>query len=399
MEIRTITAGAREADVERAAHAAQVARERLIAAGYMVQTLRLALTATGSNRCGDFATIAQAAEEQAIAAGFDCISIGVVDGDRLAALPEAIGATESLFASAQIVGTDGGIRHETIHAAAQAIAAIGASTPDGLGNLRFTASACVAPGSPFFPAAYHDGGAPWIAIGPEAAALAVQAAELRMKNEALRHDSDRAQFSILNSQFSILTRLIEQHDAQITTALKGLVAQTGVRFAGCDWSLTPYPDPTRSVGAAIEALSEVPFGAWGTLAAVRTLTSAIRTARVTQLGFSGVMLSVLEDTTLARRNAERRYTLRDLLAFSAVCGTGLDTIPLPGDTTPEQIAGVLTEVAALATALRKPLTARLLPLPGLQPGDWIRFDQASDPRVAEYFCASRVMRIAYSTEG
>jgi len=399
MQIRTITAGAREADVERAAHAAQVARERLIAAGYMVQTLRLALTATGSNRCGDFATIAQAAEEQAIAAGFDCISIGVVDGDRLAALPEAIGATESLFASAQIVGADGGIRHETIHAAAQAIAAIGASTPDGLGNLRFTASACVAPGSPFFPAAYHDGGAPWIAIGPEAAALAVQAAELRMKNEALRHDSDRAQFSILNSQFSILTRLIEHHDAQITTALKGLDAQTGVRFAGCDWSLTPYPDPTRSVGAAIEALSEVPFGAWGTLAAVRALTSAIRTARVTQLGFSGVMLSVLEDTTLARRNAEGRYTLRDLLAFSAVCGTGLDTIPLPGDTTPEQIAGVLTEVAALATALRKPLTARLLPLPGLQPGDWIRFDRASDPRVAEYFCASRVMRIAYSTEG
>ena len=54
MQIRTITAGAREADVERAAHAAQVARERLIAAGYMVQTLRLALTATGSNRCGDF---------------------------------------------------------------------------------------------------------------------------------------------------------------------------------------------------------------------------------------------------------------------------------------------------------------------------------------------------------
>jgi uncharacterized protein (UPF0210 family) len=401
MEIRTITAGAREADLERAAHAAQAARERLASAGYTVQTLRLALAATGSNRCGDFATIAQGAEEQALAAGFDCVSIGVVDYDRLSALPEAIQATESLFASAQIAGADG-IRHETIRAAAEAIAAIGASTPDGLGNMRFAASACVAPGSPFFPAAYHDGGAPWIAVGPEAASLAVEATQFNKDQETRRpgdqetNDARSASHSLsplLPVPFSRLTALIEHHDADIGMALKDVEAHTGVRFAGCDWSLAPRPDPACSAGAAIEAFSGVPFGAWGTLAAVRALTSAIRAARVTQLGFSGVMLPVLEDTTLARRNAEGRYTLRDLLAFSAVCGTGLDTIPLPGDTTPGQITGVLTEVAALAVALRKPLTARLLPLPGLQAGDLTRFEHAGDPRVVRYFCASRVMRV------
>ena len=59
MEIRTITAGAREEDVEQAARAAMRARERLTAAGYAVQTLRLALAATGFNSCGDFATIAR----------------------------------------------------------------------------------------------------------------------------------------------------------------------------------------------------------------------------------------------------------------------------------------------------------------------------------------------------
>ena len=56
MHIRTITAGAREADLGRAGQAAQRARERLMAAGYQVQTLRLTLTAGGSNRCADFAT-------------------------------------------------------------------------------------------------------------------------------------------------------------------------------------------------------------------------------------------------------------------------------------------------------------------------------------------------------
>ena len=399
MQIRTITAGAREADIDRVARAAQLARERLIAAGYTVQTLRLALVATGANRCGDFATIAQGAEEQALDAGFDSISIGVVDSERLRALPEALAATTSLFASAQIASADGSIRHESIRAAAQAIAEISAGTPDGLGNLRFAASACVAPGSPFFPAAYHDGGAPWVAIGPEAATLAVQATSDGM-GEAFAQNEAQQQSSVISANASPLrpltqfTALIEQHDAAITAALSDLERETGVRFAGCDWSLAPRPDPACSIGAAIETLSGVPFGAWGTLAAVRALTSAIRAAQVTQLGFSGVMLPVLEDATLAQRNAEGRYTLRDLLAFSAVCGTGLDTIPLPGDTTPEQIAAVLHEVAALAVALRKPLTARLLPMPELRAGDLTRFGQSDDPRVAQYFCDSQVMAIS-----
>src|SRR5947199_41258 len=67
--------------------------------------------------------------------------------------------------------------------AAGATVAIGATTPGGLGNMRFAALAGVAPGSPFLPAAYHDGVAPWNAVGPEAAALAIQAtADCRLQN-------------------------------------------------------------------------------------------------------------------------------------------------------------------------------------------------------------------------
>ncbi len=386
MEIRTITAGAREEDLARAAAAAQAARERLNAAGYAVQTLRVALATSGSNRCGDFAAIAQAAEEQALAAGFDYLSIGLLDDERLAALPEAIVATAGLFASAPIADAEGRLRPATIRLAAEAIAKIGANTEHGFGNLRFAASAFVGPGSPFFPAAYHAGGAPWLAVGPEAAALAVEAT----KNQEPRTNNQAGTSqSVLGSWFSVLpslTTLIEQHDARIAAALGGLEAATGVPFAGCDWSLAPHPDPRRSVGAAVEALAGVPFGGWGTLAGVRALTAAIRAANVRQLGFSGVMLPVLEDAVLARRNAEGRYTLRDLLAFSAVCGTGLDTIPLAGDVAPAQLAGVLREVATLAATLRKPLTARLLPIPGMVAGDMTTFD-------FPYFVNTRVMDV------
>jgi len=390
MEIRTITAGAREADIACAAQAAQLARKRLEAAGYVVQSLRLALSISGSNRCADFATVAQGAEQQALDAGFDCVSIGRVDIERLGQLADGIAATQALFASARIAGRDGRADHAAIRAAAQAIIAISAATEHGFGNLRFAALACVAPGSPFFPAAFHHGDGPWIAVGPEAAALAVEA----IANCKLQI----ADWAPLNLQSGVLRAnlqsAIEKHDARIAAALKDVEAETRVYFAGCDWSLAPHPDPARSIGAAIEQLSGVPFGAWGTLAAVRALTSAIRSARVTQLGFSGVMLPVLEDPILAQRNAEGRYTLRDLLAFSAVCGTGLDTIPLPGDSTVEQISGVLEELAALAGALRKPLTARLLPMPGLQAGDLTTFAAISDSPMAGGLCDSRVMRIA-----
>src|SRR5215213_8819149 len=175
MEIRTITAGAREADIERAGQAAQLARKRLETAGYVVQSLRLALSTSGSNRCADFATVAQGAEQQALDAGFDCVSIGRVGIERLGQLAEGIAATQRLFASARIAGRDGIADQAAIRAAAQAIIAIGAATEHGFGNMRFAALACVAPGSPFFPAAFHHADGPSIAVGPEAAALAVEA--------------------------------------------------------------------------------------------------------------------------------------------------------------------------------------------------------------------------------
>jgi uncharacterized protein (UPF0210 family) len=42
------------------------------------------------------------------------------------------------------------------------------------------------------------------------------------------------------------------------------------------------------------------------------LTATIRGCAVTQLGFSGIMLPVVEDATLAQRALNGCYTLRDL---------------------------------------------------------------------------------------
>jgi uncharacterized protein len=86
------------------------------------------------------------------------------------------------------------------------------------------------------------------------------------------------------------------------------------------------------------------------------------------------MLPILEDSVLAQRWSEGHLHVDALLAYSAVCGTGLDTIPLPGDITQEQVERILGDVASLAFKWHKPLSARLQPSAGKKAGDMTAFD-------------------------
>jgi uncharacterized protein (UPF0210 family) len=128
------------------------------------------------------------------------------------------------------------------------------------------------------------------------------------------------------------------------------------------------------------------LGLHGSLAAAAILADAMDRAQFRRVGFCGLMLPMLEDAVLAQRAAEGTLGVRDLLLYSAVCGTGLDTVPLPGDTTADEIYPLLLDLACLAQRLDKPLTARLMPIPGKKAGDPTGFDFA-------YFANSRVMAL------
>jgi uncharacterized protein (UPF0210 family) len=98
------------------------------------------------------------------------------------------------------------------------------------------------------------------------------------------------------------------------------------------------------------------------------------------------MLPVLEDQVLAQRSGEGLYGLDSLLLYSAVCGTGLDTVPLPGDVSVDELAAILLDVSTLALVADKPLTARLMPIPGKQAGELTDFD-------FPYFANGRVLDV------
>ncbi|MBI4786917.1 MAG: DUF711 family protein [Chloroflexi bacterium] len=352
----------------------QQARDDFARAGLPIQTARLATQPIPEIAPRDLTQFARELQAAAQAHGLDYVSLGAPRADhRLAplevidAIPAALAATENVFGSVQFASHENGINLRAVMATARALRALSDLKPDGFGAFRFAALANCPPHSPFFPVAYHQGDEPCFAVATEGAPLAVQAF-----GEAQNLDQARAN----------LIHAVERTAQQIAILGNQLAARFGIRLAGIDFSLAPFPEESQSIGAACERLTGAQFGERGTLFAAGFITDCLNRAHFPRTGFSGLMLPVLEDATLAARSGS--YTLDSLLLYSTVCGTGLDTIPLPGDSSAEQIAAILLDLGTLAVKLNKPLTARLIPLAGLRAGDLTQFDY-------EYVTNARVL--------
>lgn len=282
------------------------------------------------------------------------------DAGWLNQLPDIIATHENLFVSAEIADTAGQVDVGRCSAVAEIIRRLSIMKRDGSVNLQFGALANCHPGIPYFPAAYHSGGAPHFAIAVEAADL-----PLTIFKES---GSSKNPKSLLQAQ-EILTQLIEQEALSLSTTAKELEMEHGITFSGIDFTLAPFPTPERSIGAALESMGLSRLGAPGSIFASALLADAVGKADFPRCGFSGLMFPVLEDTIVATWAGEGHLSLNDLLSYAAVCGAGLDVIPLPGDIKQDTLAGVLLDVAGLSVRLDKPLTARLMPMPSLAAGD------------------------------
>jgi len=232
--------------------------------------------------------------------------------------------------------------------------ALSKALPGGEANFRFTAAANCPPG-PFFPVAYHRGPVGF-SIGLETPRLLQQAFEQAKDIK----DAQEKLFDLMETELKPIERFAES-----------IERAENREYFGIDTS--PAPSKDASIGAAIEALTKVPFGSSSTLAACAAITEVLKALRIKICGYSGLMLPVLEDPVLATRAAEGRYTVRELLLYSSVCGTGLDVVPLAGDTSVDQLAALIRDVGTLSTKLRKPLSARLFLIPGKKAGDHAEF--------------------------
>ena len=345
------------------------------AAGYEVQTVRLATIPfpklLGEKQINDLPKLVEQLEQLIQQVGIAYASLGpaLPESPRsYEVIPDAIAASQNIFFDGVMADKSIGISLAAIKACANVIVKSAPIDPNGFANLRFAALANVKAGSPFFPAAYHErSDQPAFAIATEAADLAVDAF---------------SQAKTLEIGRQTLIAEIEKHGKQLSKVAQSL----DCKFGGIDFSLGPFPAEAQSLGTAFERMGVPRVGLHGSLAAAAILTEAIDRANFPRTGFSGLMMPVLEDATLAKRAADGTLSVKDVLLYSAVCGTGLDTIPLPGDTTVDQIIPLLLDLSALALRLDKPLTARLMPVPGKKAGDPTSFDFG-------FFANSKVMAL------
>jgi len=366
-KVRAITAFVRldrstyEAQIAEAMKVLNAARADFASHGYQTQTVRIVTQ--------PFAQLVKGlSDEQALAflkalddlsqkEGF-AANVGPAmlhDADDPAAmhlLATVLSTLPNLNASA-IIADDDGIHWKTIRETAKLVRYVTDHSPRSQGNFQFTATAMVKPLGPFYPGAYHIGAGKVFSLGFEGANVVQQ-----VFGET--HGDFDASVAELTRQLTIHARVGEEVGNKVA-------ASSGWTFAGVD--PTPAPLGDTSIGDAIERYTGAKFGSSGTMTAALAITTAVKALPVKQIGYSGLMLPVMEDKRLAQRWAENTYGIHSVLAYSAVCGTGLDTVPLPGDVSEERLVQIYGDVAALAWKWHKPLSARLQPVKGKKPGD------------------------------
>jgi uncharacterized protein len=278
------------------------------------------------------------------------------DGDAQAELLADILQNTKAISGTVYVTNDSGVNWPAVRAAARVMKKLSEGTLHSEGNFHFAALANVPQASPFFPAAYLTGLGQQFAVGLESAGdLAAAVKDAPDLATARRRMID----------------LLFQHASDVENLALRIDRERGWAYLGLD--LSPAPGKDASIGTAIENISKQPFGASGTLTAVGAITSAMKDIGLRKTGYSGLMLPILEDPVLAERWNAGQVSLDALVSYSAVCGTGLDTVPLPGDATVEQLARIIGDVATLSVKWNKPLSARLLPVAGKLAGQQTEF--------------------------
>jgi uncharacterized protein (UPF0210 family) len=265
-----------------------------------------------------------------------------------------------------IVTDNGRVDTKAVLYASNFVKSVSGLSDNGFDNFRCGASFnCNANGA-FFPFTYHRG-KNGFSVSLEIVPLFVDI----IKSSKTRSIQE-IRSSIVDELVPILRRV-----NQICTKAAGL---TGMEYYGIDASLAPHPEhPEHSVAFLVEQLGVEQFGSSGTSFITSYLTDIIKSvisfSGIKTTGFNGIMYSVLEDARLGVVNNDGQgLSIDSLLAFSTMCGCGIDMVPIPGDTSEEEIASIMLDISAVATRLGKPLGVRLLPIPGKTGGEFTNFN-------------------------
>ena len=290
----------------------------------------------------------------------------------IASLPQALSQTERLRAAVHVGSTENGVNMEAITLVAQTLilAAEASADRDGDAAAKLAVLANDSTGHPHLTGACLGDG--WgdlvVHVGVGAAAIIRSALEQRLlENPDSRLDELAA---VIQTAVFQATRTAELVGREIADRL-------GADFGSIDVTLAPTHRPGDSVVDLLPLLGIERIGAPGTSTAMALILSAIRAgsafASCAAGSYSRIMLSVLEDSSLAAATQSGTLTFDQLCMAANSGASGLDLVCLPGDTNVSTLAAIISDQVSLAVLNRRPAAVRLIIVPGKQAGDLVTY--------------------------
>jgi uncharacterized protein (UPF0210 family) len=224
-------------------------------------------------------------------------------------------------------------------------------SPNGKDNFRLGLSTNICCNCPFFPFSYSSGD------------LSFSVA-LELTQEINRIIDTEKKLNLVELREKIIEVIVPQID-EINKIANCISKETNISFSGFDFSLAPVIEENGSILKILRRIGINDFGKSGTLYATAYLTNILKyfCTLYKNVGFSGVMYSLLEDFELCTLNNDNGVKLEEMIKLSTMCGCGIDMIPITEDTDDGKIKTAIMDIYGISSKLNKPLGVRFLPIP------------------------------------
>ena len=322
----------------------------------------------GASRATDYVPFAAAMDRAAKAVGVNFIGgfsalvqKGMTEGDKklIAAIPEALAATDVVCSSVNVGSTKAGINMDAVALMGRTIKAAAERTADqgGFGCAKLVVFCNAVEDNPFMAGAFHG-------VGEAERVINVGVSGPGVVHHALQR--------VKGQPFDVVAETIKKTAFQVTRmgqlVAREASARLGVPFGIVDLSLAPTPAIGDSVARILEEMGLEVCGTHGTTAALALLNDAVKKGGVMASGpvggLSGAFIPVSEDEGMIAAARAGALTLDKLEAMTCVCSVGLDMIAIPGDTPAETISAIIADEAAIGMVNNKTTAVRILPAPG-----------------------------------
>ncbi|MCK8826164.1 PFL family protein [Natroniella acetigena] len=325
----------------------------------------------------NYTIIAQTLDKAAKQVGVDFIGgfsglvhKGYTKGEKnlINSIPQALATTDKVCSSINVASTKAGINMDAVLKMGTTIKKTAQLTADkdGLGAAKLVVFCNVPEDNPFMAGAFHGTGEPETVINIGISGPGV------VKNVVDQ---------IPDVDFNTLADTIKRTAFKITRVGE-LVGQTAskmlkVPFGIVDLSLAPTPAIGDSVANILESMGLESCGTHGTTAALALLNDAVKKggamASSSVGGLSGAFIPVSEDQGMIKAAEVGSLNLEKLEAMTSVCSVGLDMIAVPGTTSGETIAAIISDEMAIGMINKKTTAVRIIPAPNKEIGDKVEF--------------------------